>query len=75
LDSDFETSSINRGKSVILHACARTTLLSVGEMLRQQLLRSSRRLKRLNGANGCRSFTASARRHADVELTVGEYFV
>jgi hypothetical protein len=42
-------------------------------MLRQQLLRTSRLLARLNSLNASRPFSATARRKAEVELTIGVY--
>jgi len=40
-------------------------------MLRQQLIRSLKRPATQAGFNGSRAFTASARRPAEVELTIG----
>jgi NADH dehydrogenase (ubiquinone) Fe-S protein 1 len=40
-------------------------------MLRQQLIRSLKRPATQAGFNGSRAFTASARKPAEVELTIG----
>jgi hypothetical protein len=73
--STSERDIINEGKSFKPLLLRATTLLLVGEMLRLQLFRSTRRLKRLNGLNGGRAFSGSSRRQAEVELTIGPYLV
>lgn len=41
------------------------------KMLRQQLLRTGRGFQRLSGLNASRTFSGSAIRNAEVELTIG----
>ena len=54
------------------YAATRPTAIAQSlTMLRQHMLRSLKRPAHRAALNGCRAFTASARRPADIELTIG----